>query len=40
MGSENVVFQGAIIRGDFGKIKIGARNVFQDACVVNTAEGC
>ena len=40
MGPENVVFQGAIIRGDFGKIKIGAKNVFQDACIVNTAEGC
>ena len=40
MGPENVVFQGAIIRGDFAKIKIGAKNVFQDACIFNTAEVC
>ena len=40
MGSENVVYQGVIIRGDFAAIKIGARNVFQDACIVNTALMC
>ncbi len=40
MGPENVVYQGVIIRGDFAKIKIGAKNVFQDACIINTAEGC
>ncbi len=40
MGPENVVYQGVIIRGDFGKIKIGAKNVFQDSCIVNTAAGC
>ncbi|MHA2007256.1 MAG: gamma carbonic anhydrase family protein [Promethearchaeota archaeon] len=39
MGAENVVYQGCIIRGDFAKIEIGAKNVFQDACIVNTAEG-
>ena len=40
MGPENVVYQGAIIRGDFGRIRIGAKNVFQDACIINTAQGC
>ena len=40
MGPENVVYQGAIIRGDFARVKIGAKNVFQDACIINTAEGC
>ena len=40
MGPENVVYQGVIIRGDFAKIKIGARNVFQDACIINTATRC
>lgn len=40
MGPENVVYQGAIIRGDFARIRIGAKNVFQDACIINTAEGC
>ncbi|MFX0027823.1 MAG: gamma carbonic anhydrase family protein [Candidatus Hermodarchaeota archaeon] len=39
MGAENVVYQGVIIRGDFAKIEIGDKNVFQDACVINTAEG-
>ena len=40
MGPENVVYQGAIIRGDFARIRIGERNVFQDGCTINTAEGC
>lgn len=39
MGAENVVYQGVIIRGDFAKVEIGDKNVFQDACIVNTAEG-
>ncbi len=39
LGPENVVYQGTIIRGDFKKVKIGARNVFQDNVMVNTAEG-
>ncbi len=39
MGPENVVYQGAIIRGDFAPIMIGAKNVFQDGCIINTAEG-
>ncbi|MFW9876571.1 MAG: gamma carbonic anhydrase family protein [Candidatus Thorarchaeota archaeon] len=39
MGSDNVVYQGVIIRGDFAKVEIGAKNVFQDACIINTAEG-
>ncbi|MFX1573347.1 MAG: gamma carbonic anhydrase family protein [Promethearchaeota archaeon] len=39
MGSENVVYQGVIIRGDFAKIEIGDKNVFQDVCIINTAEG-
>ena len=40
MGPENVVYQGVIIRGDFARVRIGAKNVFQDACIINTAEGC
>lgn len=40
MGAENVVYQNVIIRGDFAKIKIGEKNVFQDGCIINTAEGC
>jgi len=40
MGPENVVYQGVVIRGDFGRIRIGSKNVFQDCCVINTAEGC
>lgn len=39
MGPENVVYQGVIVRGDFAPITIGAKNVFQDACIINTAEG-
>ncbi|MHA2035032.1 MAG: gamma carbonic anhydrase family protein [Promethearchaeota archaeon] len=39
IGPENVIYQGVIIRGDFAKIEIGAKNVFQDACIINTAEG-
>ncbi len=39
MGAENVVYQGVIIRGDFAKVEIGAKNVFQDACIINTAQG-
>lgn len=39
MGPDNVVYQGVIIRGDFAKVEIGAKNVFQDACIINTAEG-
>lgn len=38
MGPENVVYQGVIIRGDFASVTIGAKNVFQDACIINTAE--
>ena len=39
IGPETVVYQGAIIRGDFGKVTIGAKNVIQDAVLINTAEG-
>lgn len=39
IGAETVVYQGAIIRGDFEKIVIGANNVIQDAAIINTAEG-
>ncbi|MHA1728037.1 MAG: gamma carbonic anhydrase family protein [Promethearchaeota archaeon] len=39
IGPENVVYQGVIIRGDFAEIRIGSKNVFQDACIINTAEG-
>ena len=39
MGTDNVVYQGVIIRGDFAKVDIGAKNVFQDACIINTAQG-
>ncbi|NVM31976.1 MAG: gamma carbonic anhydrase family protein [Candidatus Helarchaeota archaeon] len=39
IGPETVVYQGAIIRGDFAKVTIGAKNVIQDAVVINTAGG-
>jgi carbonic anhydrase/acetyltransferase-like protein (isoleucine patch superfamily) len=39
LGKDNVVYQGVIMRGDFAKIKIGDKNVFQDSCIINTAEG-
>jgi carbonic anhydrase/acetyltransferase-like protein (isoleucine patch superfamily) len=39
MGADNVVYQGVIIRGDFAKVDIGTKNVFQDACIINTAQG-
>jgi len=39
MGVDNVVYQGVIMRGDFAKVDIGDKNVFQDACIINTAEG-
>ncbi|MHA1277994.1 MAG: gamma carbonic anhydrase family protein [Candidatus Helarchaeota archaeon] len=39
IGPETVVYQGAIIRGDFTKVKIGAKNVIQDAVLINTADG-
>ncbi|MHA1270307.1 MAG: gamma carbonic anhydrase family protein [Candidatus Helarchaeota archaeon] len=39
IGPETVVYQGAIIRGDFAKVKIGAKNVIQDGAIINTAEG-
>ncbi|MFX0083658.1 MAG: gamma carbonic anhydrase family protein [Candidatus Hodarchaeota archaeon] len=39
MGMDNVVYQGVIIRGDFAKVDIGAKNIFQDACIINTAQG-
>ena len=40
MGSENVGLQRVINWGDFARVRIGAKNVFQDACIINTAEGC
>ena len=39
LGPGNTVYQGVIIRGDFARIRIGANNVFQDACIINTAGG-
>jgi len=39
MGADNVVYQGVIIRGDFAEVDIGDKNVFQDACIINTAQG-
>ena len=30
IGPETVVYQGAIIRGDFAKVTIGAKNVIQE----------
>ncbi|MHA1298187.1 MAG: gamma carbonic anhydrase family protein [Candidatus Helarchaeota archaeon] len=39
IGPETVVYQGAIIRGDFAKITIGAKNVIQDGAIINTADG-
>ncbi|HUY00937.1 MAG TPA: gamma carbonic anhydrase family protein [Candidatus Deferrimicrobium sp.] len=39
IGPETVIYQGAIIRGDFAKVTIGAKNVIQDAVLINTADG-
>lgn len=39
IGPETVVYQGSIIRGDFAKVKIGAKNVIQDNVMINTAGG-
>ncbi|MHA1230222.1 MAG: gamma carbonic anhydrase family protein, partial [Candidatus Helarchaeota archaeon] len=39
IGPETVVYQNVIIRGDFAKVKIGAKNVIQDGAIINTAEG-
>ncbi|MFX1451452.1 MAG: gamma carbonic anhydrase family protein [Promethearchaeota archaeon] len=39
IGPETVVYQGALIRGDFASVKIGAKNVIQDRAIINTAEG-
>ncbi|MHA1783830.1 MAG: gamma carbonic anhydrase family protein, partial [Candidatus Helarchaeota archaeon] len=39
IGPETVVYHGSVIRGDFGKVKIGAKNVIQDNVMINTAEG-
>ena len=39
IGPETVVYQGVIIRGDFAKVKIGAKNVIQDGATINTADG-
>ncbi|NHI94554.1 MAG: gamma carbonic anhydrase family protein [Candidatus Lokiarchaeota archaeon] len=39
IGPETVVYQGSIIRGDFGKVTIGANNVIQDNVMINTADG-
>ncbi|MFX0133265.1 MAG: gamma carbonic anhydrase family protein [Candidatus Hodarchaeota archaeon] len=39
IGPGTVVYQGAIIRGDFAAVKIGANNVIQDDAVINTADG-
>ena len=39
IGPETVVYHGTIIRGDFKKVKIGAKNVIQDNVMINTAEG-
>lgn len=39
IGPETVVYQNAVIRGDFASVKIGAKNVIQDAAIINTAAG-
>ncbi|MFX1298877.1 MAG: gamma carbonic anhydrase family protein, partial [Promethearchaeota archaeon] len=39
IGPETVVYQGAIIRGDFAKVSIGEKNVIQDGVIINTADG-
>jgi len=36
IGENCVVMPGAVLRGDFGKIKIGANTVVEDNCVVHS----
>jgi carbonic anhydrase/acetyltransferase-like protein (isoleucine patch superfamily) len=35
VGAESTVWPGAVIRGDFGAIRIGARTSVQDGCVIH-----
>jgi carbonic anhydrase/acetyltransferase-like protein (isoleucine patch superfamily) len=40
IGAESSVWFGAVIRGDNGPIRIGARSSIQDNAVVHVSEGC
>lgn len=35
IGSESSIWPGAVLRGDFGAIRIGARTSIQDGCVIH-----
>lgn len=39
IAAEASVWPGAIVRGDFGRIEIGAGSSVQDNCVIHAAEG-
>jgi carbonic anhydrase/acetyltransferase-like protein (isoleucine patch superfamily) len=39
IGAGSSVWPGAVLRGDFGTIVVGARTSIQDNCTVHTASG-
>lgn len=40
IGTESTVWPGAVLRGDFGDVVVGARTSVQDGTVVHTTESC
>ncbi len=38
LGEESSVWPGAVVRGDFGRIRIGRNTVIEDNCVLHTGE--
>ncbi len=38
LGAHSSIWPGAVLRGDFGPIRIGARTSVQDGCVIHVRE--
>jgi carbonic anhydrase/acetyltransferase-like protein (isoleucine patch superfamily) len=38
IGPESTVWPGAVLRGDYGEIRVGARSSVQDGCIVHAVE--
>lgn len=38
LGPESSVWPGAVLRGDYGEISVGARTSIQDGCVIHATE--
>ncbi|HLN15716.1 MAG TPA: gamma carbonic anhydrase family protein [Acidimicrobiales bacterium] len=38
IGPQSTVWPGAVLRGDYGEIRVGARSSIQDGCVVHAVE--